>query len=217
MLGTNPIRAPKKGDGLMLDVVSIFPTLQGEGPYAGHPAIFIRLGGCNLACHFCDTEFEAFTPRSLDSICDDVGAHGAELAVVTGGEPLLHPIAPLCERLIAMGKKVQIESNGTLWRDIPEEVAIVCSPKMSNGVYHPVRPDILARAHAIKFIVSAHDALYREVPEVGQRAYGVPVYVQPMDEKDEAKNDANRAYAIGLCMQHGYRLSLQLHKILGIE
>ncbi|CAN0594227.1 unnamed protein product, partial [Ectocarpus sp. 12 AP-2014] len=58
MFGDNPIRPPEKGDGLHLMVKQIFKTLQGEGPHVGTPSIFVRLGGCNLACDFCDTEFE---------------------------------------------------------------------------------------------------------------------------------------------------------------
>ena len=53
--------------------------------------------------------------------------------------------------------------------------------------------------------------------DVGQGAYGTPVYVQPMDEYDAAKNAANRKLALELAMEHGYRLSLQTHKILDIE
>lgn len=217
MLGTNPIRPPLAGDGSMLDVVELFPTLQGEGPFVGQPAVFLRLGGCNLACSFCDTEFETFAPQSLAALCAAIATyHAIGLVVITGGEPLRQPIGALCERLLAMGKRVQIETNGTLWRDIPLEVDVVCSPKASNGQYHPLRPDVLARASALKFIISAHDTVYSSVPELGQSAHGMPIYVQPMDEQDEAKNRANRSYAVALCLEHGYRLSLQTHKILGI-
>ena len=74
MHGTNPIRPPVTGDGAMLEVQHIFPTLQGEGPYAGVPAVFIRLGGCNLACTFCDTEFESFKVMGVREIVEKVDA-----------------------------------------------------------------------------------------------------------------------------------------------
>jgi organic radical activating enzyme len=218
MHGTNPIRPPVSGDGTILDIQQIFPTLQGEGPYAGVPAVFIRLGGCNLACAFCDTEFESFRPMPLADIVREVYAHASathRLAVITGGEPLRQPIERLCAELLAAGMKVQIETNGTLWRALPEGVEIVCSPKNTGNGYFPLRPDLLARVNALKFIISADDPLYHDVSEVGQ-GDSIPVYVQPMDTYDDAKNAANRSRALELAQTHGYRLSLQLHKMLGI-
>lgn len=218
MFGKNPQRPPEQGDGQQLQVQEIFPTLQGEGPYTGWPSVFVRLGGCNLACNFCDTEFESFQPMALPKIVAQVQKLGAgrELVVITGGEPLRQPIAPLCEALLQAGFKVQIETNGTLWRELPEAVDIICSPKVTNGGYHPVRPDLLARVNAFKFIISAHDKAYTEVADVGQSSHNTPVYVQPMDEYDEAKNADNLKRAQELAASEGYRLSLQTHKILGI-
>lgn len=216
MQGINPIRPPEPGDGSTLQVVNIFSTLQGEGPYAGHPALFIRLGGCNLACGFCDTEFEDFVPMALEAIVARAKAAAERLAVITGGEPLRQNIAPLCAALIAQGFTVQIETNGTLMRELPEEVRIVCSPKHTPQGYMPVRDDLLSRAQAIKFIVSHSYPGYNDVAEIGQSRYNIPVYVQPMDEGDARKNAANMKHAAILAQARGLRLSLQLHKIVGI-
>lgn len=220
MRGKNPKRPPVQGDGHTLDVQEIFATLQGEGPYVGWPAVFIRLGGCNLACEFCDTQFESFQSKTLEAIVTDAHMLAApahiKLVVITGGEPFRQPIALLCGALVESGFKVQIETNGTLYREISEEVDIVCSPKVANGSYHPVRSDLLKRANALKFLISAHMPEYADVPDVGQQMFGTPIYVQPMDEYDVAKNKANRALALNLAKQHGYRLSLQMHKILEI-
>lgn len=220
MHGNNPKRPPETGDGNTLQLVELFATLQGEGPFAGHPAVFVRLGGCNLACTFCDTEFERFAPIAREMLVTQIAQASAEqgkrvrdLVVITGGEPLRQNIAPLCADLIAQGFRVQIETNGTLWRDLPEEVNVVCSPK---APYHPLRPDLLRRADALKFIISADDAEYHDVAEVGQAQYKIPVYVQPMDVADAARNAANLQRASQLAQTHGYRLSLQTHKILGI-
>lgn len=263
MFGKNPIRAPEASDGQVLHIVNLFPTLQGEGPFAGYPSVFIRLGGCNLACRFCDTEFEQFTAVGVDEIINQTvslatgspsplrggmgrGASSGtpmmnpaarppiqpspargegflatprvrNLVVITGGEPFRQNIVPLCEALLSHGFQVQIETNGTLWRDVPAQVNIVCSPKTSNGQYHPVRADLLKRTSALKFIISAHQTDYADVGEVGQAEFNTPIYVQPMDEYDPIKNAANLARAGQLAQTHGYRLSLQLHKILGIE
>lgn len=224
MKGTNPIRKPTKGTGDVLEVQEIFPTLQGEGPLAGTPAVFIRLGGCNLACNFCDTQFEDFSPWSMAQIMSDVrkyarndqGVTVRKLAVITGGEPFRQPIAKLCSTLLEEGFAVQVETNGTLFRPINTNVQIVCSPKNTGKGYKPVRADILERCMALKFIVSKSNEDYSYVGDVGQSQYNVPVYVQPMDEYNEDKNADNLRYARELCERHGYRLCLQLHKLLGI-
>lgn len=218
MHGKNPKRAPEHGDGQTLKVVEIFPTLQGEGPYAGMPAIFIRLGGCNLACDFCDTEFEQFSEMSLAAIVASTKAitRGHKLVVITGGEPMRQNIAPLCEALLISGYNVQIETNGTIFRALPEGVHIVCSPKAVDGKYYALRPDMLARLNALKFIISTHQDAYRNVADVGQQGSNIPVYIQPMDEGDTEKNAANVKRCVELCQNHGYRLSLQTHKILDI-
>lgn len=223
MLGENPIRPIEMGSGEELEVKEIFPTLQGEGPYTGWPAVFIRLGGCNLTCEFCDTEFEDFKPMSTLDILDRVhqfatnqGRRTSELIVITGGEPLRQPIAPLCEALLEADYLVQIETNGTIFRPVPYGIDIICSPKVSQQQYHPIREDLLERLTAFKFLISTTDERYSDVPDIGQSMFNTPVYVQPMDENDEVVNKANLSRAIQLSMEDGYRLSLQTHKILGI-
>lgn len=234
MHGNNPIRKPKKGDGSTLDVQAIFKTFQGEGPYAGWPAIFIRLGGCNLACDFCDTEFESFKSNKLESIVKEVDKlSGREetdfigelegwthkLVVITGGEPFRQPIEMLCTALLTLGYRVQLETNGTLYRPVDDMVSIVCSPKVTKGSYHPLREDLLQRVDALKFIVSAskNHKEYADVPDVGQVKHHVAVYVQPMDEDNAKKNAANLKRTVKVSQEKGYRLSLQLHKIAGVE
>jgi organic radical activating enzyme len=133
--------------------------------------------------------------------------------VITGGEPLRQNIIPLCEALLAHGRRIQVETNGTLWRPLPEAVEVVCSPKNTNGNYSPLRPDLLERITALKYLISETDSHYRDVPAT---PHGIPVYVQPMDENDDARNAANLARAAALAQSGGYRLSLQLHKIVGI-
>lgn len=220
MFGKNPLRPPEKGDGKSLAVQEIFSTLQGEGPYTGWPAIFIRLGGCNLACTFCDTEFESFKMISLSDILSEVASLNQyktyKLVVITGGEPFRQPIEPLCTALLDQGMMVQIETNGTLYRPVDRRVDIICSPKPVNGSYYPLRKDMLSHCTALKFITSVTEEVYSAVPEVGQTEFSIPVYVQPMDEMDEMKNQANQALALELAMRYGYRLSLQTHKLVGI-
>lgn len=220
MFGNNPRRAPVKGDGTKIDVQNIFKTIQGEGPYSGRPAIFIRLGGCNLACKFCDTEFETYQNESLAEIIEKVESlnpdHAINLIVITGGEPLRQPIELLCNKLIAQKYLVQIETNGTLYQSLPKEVKIICSPKPSDSGYYPIRDDLLQRVNALKFVISDHIDLYRDISEVGQSKYNIPVYLQPMDEIDAAKNADNLKRTLELLAKGDYHLSLQVHKIVGL-
>jgi 7-carboxy-7-deazaguanine synthase len=224
MHGKNPVRKPEKGDGSELYVQEMFPTFQGECYYTGVPAVFIRLGGCNLTCNFCDTEFESFELKPISEIlkkADELSRNTAgnkvrNLIVLTGGEPFRQPIAKLCEELLTESFKIQIESNGTIYREIPEAVEIVCSPKNPNNNAPKLRDDILQRCNALKFIISASEAGYQNVWDVGAEPYNIPIYLQPMDEHDEEKNKANLELVKKLAFENGYRISLQTHKIMNI-
>ncbi len=146
MFGTNPIRKVDDTTDSLL-VHSLFPTMQGEGPFAGRRAVFLRLAGCSLACSWCDTEFEQDSHRipneALSNLIRQEGLGGTgNLCVITGGEPMRQNIAPLCRTLLKAGWQVQIETAGIHWPPgmdqmeeclIPVEgdpqLTIVCSPK----------------------------------------------------------------------------------------
>lgn len=219
MFGRNPKRTVLFNDGTSLEIKSIFKTIQGEGPFVGMPAIFIRLGGCNLACTFCDTDFEQFAILKVDDILQQVGklSTNIKLVVITGGEPFRQPIELLCEKLIQLNFMVQIETNGTLYRNIPEKVHVVCSPKAGKNGYFQLREDLLPHINALKFLVADNKPEYSNVPEIGQSKHDIVVFVQPMDQNDQLLNKKNEKLAIDLSIKHGYRLSIQTHKILGID
>ena len=127
MFGTNQQRPITDGDGLHLEVQDVFHTLQGEGPFSLQSAIFVRLAGCNLACHFCDTDFESAYGRPgqggvaldelLQKIYDLAEDHPhTHLVVLTGGEPMRQNVGPLIAQL-ALGRfhfHVQVETAGTI-------------------------------------------------------------------------------------------------------
>lgn len=225
MFGQNPKRGILKGDGTSLQIQSIFKTIQGEGLFVGVPAIFIRLGGCNLACEFCDTEFEDFKLVKMEDILFEVSRLSLNsknertvgLVVITGGEPMRQPIELLCQKLIEQNFKVQIETNGTLYRSLPDEISIICSPKAGKSGYSKIREDLLPKISAIKFIVAKNILEYSNISEIGQASYNIPVFIQPMDQNDQRLNNENNELAVKLALESGFRLSVQTHKFLGIE
>ena len=222
MFGKNKISKPKKGNGNKLDIVEIFFTFQGEGPYTGYPAIFVRLGGCNLSCDFCDTEFDDFKELELKEILAKIdelsdNKKSANLVVITGGEPMRQPIAKLCQKLVNNNFLVQIETNGTLFCDLPKQVKIICSPKNNKGKYQKIRPDLLEKIDALKFIISASNKNYNFITDVGQKNSNIAVYLQPMDEYDEKKNNKNKELTLKLAKENGCNISLQTHKIWQIK
>lgn len=246
MFGNNPIRS-KDTDPQHLAVTSIFYTIQGEGPLSGSPALFIRLAGCNLACTFCDTEFEQGIdkPRALGelvaSITQRFQTQKRRLVVITGGEPLRQDISLLCERLIASGTElIQIETAGTLWQPGIEplieagKVMLVCSPKTPG-----VRSEVMANCQHWKYIIQAgrvsvedglpvygtqpgnlgkHQRLFRPFGRLGYRLnHTDTIWVSPCDEYDTSKNKDNLELVAHIAMHYGYRVSLQTHKLLGVE
>ena len=158
MFGTNSIEGKrffKDAAKDQLFVTSMFMTLQGEGPFRGEPAFFIRLAKCNLDCQFCDTFFddgdwltfeqiEERMEQTIDQFYTDKDMdrpqwtrHDKSLSmrkrmvlVMTGGEPMLQDnLGPFLYHMSFMFKKCQIESNGTQNTAIPESTVLVCSPK----------------------------------------------------------------------------------------
>lgn len=216
-----------------IDVHSIFKTIQGEGPFCGQRALFIRLYGCNLRCPGCDTEYTAqrrtIVPEELSyAVAAEYQWPKGELIVLTGGEPFRQNVVPLIWNLLMSGYRVQVETNGVLAPPDIDQLddhpgfTIVCSPKTSR-----IDPAVASRASAFKYVLRAGDVAddglptralsHPAAPYVARPRADVPVYVQPMDEQDDALNAANTAVAVASCMTYGYTLQLQVHKILGLE
>ena len=103
-----------------MKINEIFYSLQGEGFWAGTPAVFVRFSGCNLRCSFCDTQHETGTTLSEAEIVAKVAQWPARHVVITGGEPSLFLTASLVEQLHSIGKFVAVETNGT--HPLPEQV-----------------------------------------------------------------------------------------------
>lgn len=107
----------KNSDGQLLPLFSEFYTIQGEGHYVGKPAYFIRLGGCDIGCHWCDTKAtwnaDFYTMVDIQAIAKNALASKAKAVVVTGGEPSLYNLHPLCNELHENKIQTFIETAGT--------------------------------------------------------------------------------------------------------
>lgn len=192
---------------MTVQLTEIFYSIQGEGTWAGTPAVFVRLAGCNLACDFCDTDYALKLVASVDDVVARVRAEGGDcpMVILTGGEPLAQSTTPaLIEALRADGRRVHIESNGTIFTELPDDVWLCVSPK------ERVDPRMARRANEAKLIVDGripeeHLPLFDDKPVV---------LLQP-----EGNKASNVALAVDYAKLHPkrFKLSLQTHKYIGVR
>ncbi len=214
------------------------PTVQGEGPHAGQPAVFVRLGGCNLDCVWCDTRYswdwEHYDPTvevhqegsaALAQRVIDLARDRVELCVLTGGEPLLQQRRWLLflAALSAEGIYVDVETNGTIGHDTTLEHFVrtwVVSPKLANsGITYDrrIKPEVLrgfeeSGCAVLKFVVRDPSEL-DEVAAVADLVPDMPVYVMP--EGTSAVEVLGRTGALAAdVIDRGWNLTTRLHVLL---
>lgn len=191
----------------MLQLVEIFYSIQGEGTWTGTPAVFVRLAGCNLSCRFCDTDYAIKEFATVDQIVRRVREVGDDcpMVILTGGEPLAQTEAiELIEALRNDGRRVHIESNGTIFTELPDDVWLCISPK------ERVDRRMAERANEAKLIVD------RRIPveHLGLFPAMQTILLQP-----EGNRESNVALALEYVKTHPqrFRLSLQTHKMIGVR
>ncbi len=105
------------GGGELLPLVEDFYSIQGEGYHTGKPAYFIRLGGCDVGCRWCDAKNtwnpKLYPPVNIGEIVDRATSCAAKAIVITGGEPLLYPLTPLTNALKNRSLKIFLETSGS--------------------------------------------------------------------------------------------------------
>jgi len=208
-------------------VKEIYYTLQGEGAQSGRPAVFLRFAGCNLwsgrekdrqraVCRFCDTEFVGTDGPGGGKFVSAGALAAAAMAawpatsgavpyvVCTGGEPLLQLDDAAIDELHAAGFEIGVETNGTI--AAPAGIDWLCvSPKAAAALRQTggdelklVYPQAAAEAAPERFV---------------KMAFG-NFFLQPLDDEHQS---ANTQAAIDYCLRHQqWKLSLQMHKIIGI-
>ena len=198
--------------GRLLPLVEDFYTIQGEGYHAGKPAYFIRLGGCDVGCRWCDAKHtwnpRLYPPVDVQTIVGRAAACPARAIVITGGEPLLYPLGPLTGALRAQGLDIYLETSGS--HPFSGSFDWVClSPKRQQ----PPVGEAFERADELKVIVSSPDDFaWAEAcaARVGAKCLR---YLQPEWSVAEEVMPAVVAYA----KEHPeWNVSIQSHKYMHI-
>lgn len=196
-------------------IVEIFETLQGEGFNTGMPSIFIRFGKCNLACPWCDTNYNQYETRSLSEIMLTVRGFSAKNIIITGGEPTIQPdLAILLNQLKNEGYFIAIETNGL--KPVPLQIDyIATSPKrlyQKNYLKHHI-----PYANEVRIVVDGNVLDFCEQIENSIKAERY--YLSPCEENG-VMNMLDTITQLGQLNQRPNRprwqLSIQTHKIAGI-
>ncbi|HAT13633.1 MAG TPA: 7-carboxy-7-deazaguanine synthase [Microcoleaceae bacterium UBA11344] len=192
-------------------------TVQGEGYWTGTLVDFIRLAGCPVRCPWCDTGYKN-GGKDLPSVARSIAQLLAELqsprVVITGGEPFIHGDLPeLVEALLAADKQVSIETSGAYWLDVSPLAWITLSPKEHVNPKYPVQELFWTRANEIKLVVSTGEEVEFYHKFLANNV-NIPVFLQP----EWNSKESGIPMILELLKQHpSYRLSLQTHKLIGVQ
>lgn len=199
-------------NGKLLPLVEDFYTIQGEGFHAGKPAYFIRLGGCDVGCAWCDSKNswnpKLFPPVPIETIVHNAVQQTAKAIVITGGEPLTYPLEPLCKALKEQGMEIFLETSGS--QPLSGQIDWIClSPKQNR----PPLPEIYAKADELKVIITG--PLDLEWAEFNRRLVTphCKTYLQPEWSRRETVIPLIIAYAKA---NPQWSISLQIHKYMHI-
>jgi len=204
-------RINTKNDGLELPLMEEFYTIQGEGFHKGTATYFVRFGGCDIGCHWCDVkdswDTESHPPRSIESIVDNAAKH-SDTVVVTGGEPLIWNMGPLTKEMKARSIKTHIETSGAY--PLTGDWDWIClSPKRAK---RPVE-GIYDKADELKAIIfNKHDFKFAE-EQASKVSKDCILYLQP----EWSKREKMIPLIVDYVMQNPkWKVSLQTHKYLNI-
>ena len=222
---------------LLYKINEVFETIQGEASFTGTPSIFLRLQGCPVGCSWCDTKqtwalddvykvtldeavekkadsdhWATATAEQILTLFQERG-YQAKHVVITGGEPCMYDLNPVCELLHANGFSTQIETSGTFEILVPAKTWVTVSPKINMRGGYKVLTNAMQRADEIKHPVAMQKHV-EELEELFMQTGVEPklVYLQPISQKVSATK-----LAIDTCIEKNWRLSVQVHKYLGIS
>lgn len=192
-----------------LSVKEIFYSLQGEGGRQGEASVFIRLTGCNLACSFCDTDFNGGTIMSVNQILLHINRYPCRRIIWTGGEPMLQLNDEIVSFFKSNGYFQAIESNGHYPLPGLLDYTVV-SPKGNIGYARTINPKV----NEIRLPVRIGDNL----PELALLPEADSYFLSPVFTGEKSSTQENIDYCVSQIKQNNrWRLSVQMHKLIGIE
>jgi len=218
----------------MLRINEIFDTIQGEAYYTGTPATFIRLQGCPVGCHWCDTKhtwsegteklrieidemlhktkdspkWSELTERQILKIVEELKPRHF---VLTGGEPCSQEIFELTRLLATIGT-VQVETSGTHTINVYHKTWVTVSPKIDMLGGLKILNSALIRANEIKMPINGLKDVKNLQKLVKKSNYGQMVWLQPVSQKPE-----NTDLCVKSAMDNKWRISIQTHKYMGVR
>lgn len=225
-----------------LPVNEVFYTIQGEARWTGTPAVFLRLQGCPVGCPWCDTKhtweldpgdeqspgyvkgkvedapsWAFMTPSEIVDYCLSLPSkvHVRHL-VVTGGEPALYDLRPLCEAMERVAIKVQVETSGTEPLLVSDRAWVTVSPKIDMPGGRKVLRVSVRRANEIKMPVGK-PADIEKLDELLNRCFdddkvSPTIWLQPLSQSPKATG-----LCVSVALDRGWQVSLQTHKYLGVR
>ena len=192
-----------------LKVKEIFYSLQGEGGRQGEASIFIRLSGCNLKCDFCDTDFSGGEVMTLEEVLAMTTQFSCRWIVWTGGEPTLQLTDECLLFFKQAGFRQAIESNGHNCLSELLDYTVV-SPKGQTDHAKKINPSI----DEIRLPLRENDS----IPPIESLPAAKYYFLSPVFTENKAETKANIDYCVKMAKQYPeWRLSLQIHKMIGID
>ena len=205
----------------LIEICELFYSIQGESSYAGYPCYFIRFAGCNLRCSYCDTRYAyegEHKSYPISQILAELGKYPGVMVEITGGEPLLQEgVYPLFDHLLAAGRTVLLETNGSLsLKNVPAEVVKIMDMKCPGSSMHD-KMDLtnfgfIDLKDEIKFVISSREDYNwaKELVSTYDLSARTTVTFSPVTTRLSPPELAG--WLLDDCLQ--VRLRLQLHTIL---
>lgn len=221
----------QRNSNSMILVSEVFQTIQGEATHAGKPSVFVRLQYCPVGCPWCDTKYtwskdkteeppnSIFTRQEAKggiewaerSLVDAIAQrYTARHLVLTGGEPCAQNIFDLLSYAASSGFTTQVETSGTFPINVPDSTFVTVSPKIDMPGKRTVIADSLMRADEVKHPVGKITDVEKLDALLGD--YKPPVvWLQPLSQSEKATE-----LCVQVCMERNWRISIQLHKYVGL-